>query len=1049
MAKRVGLLLALIGASVLVWMLTSESRARSRRSTSADHEVSANAARDQESTPAAAEPAVVHGRVRAYATGSFVSAAYTFRAGERPSTGRTDAHGTFRFEARTVGVAAELALHAAAFGESTVSVAPLRAGEVRDLGTLWVRAPGRAHILVVDPAGKPVANARVAIGIYGMVAGTPIHPRAQELRTGADGTADASMVGDASWRFFAWGSGFGASAMVTRGIAPGSFVQVLLTLGPPHRLVGRVVDASGAPSPGIEVLVAQDKFTYRDASRYRAVGVEAKTDRDGQYEVHGLRAGIATVYAGVPGGRFFGIATINIPEVPRLDFRYSAAATRGQAVVAGTVRSSVGQPMDGVNVSASIQTDWGYLFERAITDARGRYEITDLPAGLLTGVSARAFGYREREASFARTSLKGDVRVEHDLVMDPRPVLRGVVRDAEGPLPGAQIRVVVRSKLYGATTDGNGHYRLDRAPPGPAIVFASREGYFIPGAPLGRSKFQSVPKELQVKIPTEGEAVLDIVMRRGIPVRGRVTTPEGRPVSDLLLRYQPRHGRNDVHEPRAATDADGRFTIHLPPGDGWLHAVHERYAMDPHKVTVHRSDESKPLSLLVHRKRRVTIKGRVLDLSGPVSGASVRVQASGNLTRVWNTVTRDDGAYELSIEVALGRSWKATVQSPTHRVTTARRSVAADQLSVTLDFQLAPNPTVSGVVVRNGRPVAGARVRIDGGSLPVRVRGERVAAVTDDAGRFALAQRFLFNLNASASTEDARSETVRITAENANDLRLELLPTAPLGGTVRTSDGKPVRFLTITARRLVGMLGTEGRTLERIHTDEHGRFVVPNALPGTYGLDIDGGSGNPIVVSGRHECKTGSLSLALVVKNGAYIAGRVRSVPDSLRVRDVEVMVVDATSGKRVLHARLERDGRFRAGPVPIGVYDVLVTRELEFDGFAAIARRGSVRTGANDVEFVLRSDGDIRGTVVPLEKDDWPGNVIVVAVQMETGHLVPRGELAATAEVDDKGAFVLPAMPPGFYELRWVENYENRKVLARSPPVRPGATRVQLIEQR
>ena len=86
---------------------------------------------------------------------------------------------------------------------------------------------------------------------------------------------------------------------------------------------------------------------------------------------------------------------------------------------------------------------------------------------------------------------------------DAQQTLSGYVRDADGvPLSGATIEIAgTRSSV---TSDASGGFRIQRAPAGRLIVQARRIGF--------------KPAETSIQMPSDGEATLEVVMERTVPV---------------------------------------------------------------------------------------------------------------------------------------------------------------------------------------------------------------------------------------------------------------------------------------------------------------------------------------------------------------------------------------------------------------------------------------------------------------------------------------------------------------------------------------------------
>lgn len=98
--------------------------------------------------------------------------------------------------------------------------------------------------------------------------------------------------------------------------------------------------------------------------------------------------------------------------------------------------------------------------------------------------------------------------------------LTGYVRDAEGvPLSGATIEIAgTRSS---ATSDASGGFRIQRAPAGRLIIQARRIGFR--------------PAETSIQMPSSGDATLEVVMERTVPILDPVLVEGLRARSNMRL----------------------------------------------------------------------------------------------------------------------------------------------------------------------------------------------------------------------------------------------------------------------------------------------------------------------------------------------------------------------------------------------------------------------------------------------------------------------------------------------------------------------------------
>ena len=143
---------------------------------------------------------------------------------------------------------------------------------------------------------------------------------------------------------------------------------------------GRVVNEAGRPLPNARVAAVKLNNQRSESS--------AVTDRDGNFELTGLEPS---------SYRLFALLAAYAPLLSNtgdaIENRYrvgefvTLVLTKG-GVITGTVRTEIGEPVEGVRVRASLARDahrlpwpYGLLFTEQTTDDRGVYRIYGLPAG--------------------------------------------------------------------------------------------------------------------------------------------------------------------------------------------------------------------------------------------------------------------------------------------------------------------------------------------------------------------------------------------------------------------------------------------------------------------------------------------------------------------------------------------------------------------------------------------------------------------------------------------------------------------------------------------
>jgi hypothetical protein len=210
-----------------------------------------------------------------------------------------------------------------------------------------------------------------------------------------------------------------ALADTAAGTAP--LVEVEAVLAPGAELRGLVLDGvTGLPVAGAVVVSETDapvQILSLTGEEYAQHGVLARavSGPDGGFELRDLTPGQHVLRVSAPG------------HAPAWEHALADAAgaevalelTPGGALE-GRVTRPGGAPLEGGRVICSL-TDFGashpvMSYASAITDAEGRYELVDLPAGnwplLSFGVEAEARGPMEPELAFVR--IRAGERARHD-----------------------------------------------------------------------------------------------------------------------------------------------------------------------------------------------------------------------------------------------------------------------------------------------------------------------------------------------------------------------------------------------------------------------------------------------------------------------------------------------------------------------------------------------------------------------------------------------------------------------------------------------------------
>jgi uncharacterized protein (DUF2249 family) len=465
---------------------------------------------------------------------------------------------------------------------------------------------------LVNERGEPVKGASVALRGKGRLAGRGLGSRTFQT---SDFVWDELPPVVAHLRITA--RGYRAKTLEDISIASGQTTEMgEIVLDQGRTLSGRVFDGKGAP-------IAQAGVVARLTGTYDQVG--EMSDAQGQFSIGGLLSGTTDVEASATGyaplSTKVEITSDADPEPLRL------VLDKG-GLVQGTVRTRRGQAVTAAVVTLSPKTVRPTWSRRATTDARGAFELKDLPGG---PVVVSVLGAQGGGGGFANgpggqfqpiMSLELDLRpgetARADMVLREIEILGRVL----GASPVEGLRVSFRNNRgagmgYGdgrtggivpttsgaprfrATTEASGQFRLVVDEAGPYSV--SVETTQNPPATLLRRTV-----EIPELPPDVNEYAVDLTIT-GVRMAGTVVDKDsGRPIPGAMVGA----GTGGM------SGVDGRFETYVAPGPVDVTVTAQRYERGQFKISVTEGLPEQKFELL----RFVPSDDRVL--AGVVRGAN-------------------------------------------------------------------------------------------------------------------------------------------------------------------------------------------------------------------------------------------------------------------------------------------------------------------------------------------------------------------------------------------------------------------------------------------
>ncbi len=424
---------------------------------------------------------------------------------------------------------------------------------------------------------------------------------------------------------------------------------------PAVRIVGRVIDITGAPIADIDVYGSNTvPASFRDKPAL------ARTGPSGQFEFD-------------YDGKTFQLAAENDAWTtafhPRLAVsdreRSALIVVAPRITVAGRVLDGSRRPVEGASVWTSVdektRASLGQILDTssgtsrdARTDADGRFELGDLPAcpGQLT---VRATGY-----SLDSQPMPDHTRLDLEIVLEnperPHAIVRGVVLEPNGrPAEGALVS-------HGAsieTTGPDGRFEFDFALAiGGDEMVPNEQGGWGPMKDFSKlhaikAGFAPAREELPDRktLRERGEPLeLTLVLgAKPLTIRGRVVDERGRAIGGAPVWIQDgtpfghflqKEGdvmmtqdttvenafREKLHTPEVIADAEGRFEI-----DGVLDREYVLIAVESNTMRFGRRDRARAGDATVEivipdDPSAQRVAGRVISHGGkPIAGVHIRL----------------------------------------------------------------------------------------------------------------------------------------------------------------------------------------------------------------------------------------------------------------------------------------------------------------------------------------------------------------------------------------------------------------------------------------
>ncbi len=691
------------------------------------------------------------------------------------------------------------------------------------------------------------------------------------------------------------------------------------------------------------------------------------------------------------------------------------------------ISAETNKPLEGVSVSYNGSFGGKHLKKTVGTGKDGTVTI-EYPAGSkvsMLEITATAPGFVPVFMRWDRFGKPVKIPVAQDLRFERGTAIGGVVKDEAGrPIAGATVyryspptacegaRVVFM--LKGPTTDREGRWRMDDAPPSLADVTleAVHPDYQTGSGPASRNLDSA------------------IVLKKGFRVRGRVVDAGGQPVKGVKVVIG--RDRRIGGPPASTTDARGEF--HLEKcSEGPTVVMVQAEGFEPQIRDIQVDDRTE--HLVVRLEPASTLRVKVVNVQGqPVAGAFVfaaswrgydsialRGETDAEGRFAWRSAPRDVVLYDVGKPGFMPRRKLPLIASDREQLVT-----------------LHPKLTIAGRVTdaETGRPLPKCLI-IEGvgfvGSDQIFWSRERATEVSGEeyTASFNEPNDAMYVRVEAMGYEPAVSRAFR-PDEGRQRFDFALERAEALSGTVRLPDGKPAEGVDVVLATEADLVLLEnGRfasqtTAPRTRTGPDGRFAF-TAVKGQFLLIASGDAGYADATSTEY-AKSDKLILQPWGRlEGELIVGR-QPKPNE----EVSYALLGPPrpgAPKRLIHqyaTHTDDHGRFtfeRVMPGRGSVSRVLVTN---LGRFSIHSTRGGpavdVRPGQTMRVRIGGKGRPVIGRVVldrtPETPIDWTHNSPVFMTRPKHENEATSDYVGAGSNLDKDGRFRLDDVTPGTYEL-------------------------------
>ncbi len=774
-------------------------------------------------------------------------------------------------------------------------------------------------------------------------------------------------------------------------------------------ILGRVVDGEGRPirEATVELNAAPDMRSphfMRIEQGHGSEPITAMTDDDGNFAIDGIPAGKFDLTASRAGFARRKVPAIEITKDSE-PVDVGEIPLRVGEKIQGMVLDGDGQPVEGAEIFLEEAGPMmGFVMagaaEReatATSEASGWFMVEDLSPEERYTLRFQRTGFVER--SVGPIELPATEPLE--VTLDTASRIAGRVLDDGGePIAGASVSlerthtvemggaVMQAMMMTGDDTDAEGRFLFEDQEPGKVKLSAVA------------SRFQEATLH-HLEVP-KGEDLdgIEITLKAGAVVEGRVLAPDGRPAIGASVRLAG-ESPEMIRMGGAGVDGNGYYRLDgLEPGAVSVEATHEDY---PRIVKdIEAKEGINALNLRFEGGQEVA--GMVTSTSGePIGQAVVRLVPAGRYWGGSESVTDNDGGFSMAGVKEGSYRLRAEAEGYAPSTNDMQVEVAGEPVRG-LEVVLDPGATIYGKI-SGLEPESFSKVGVRAESSGYRGLQESGA---DYRGEYRLEHlppgRYTVIATLSDSGSQAKEEVV--VEQGMLEVRADLQFGAGLTLSGRVVRGEqPVHGATIFAE------GIDNDDSGWSRTGQQGEFSIDGLEGGEYTLHVR----NFQTGLGYNETVSLATSRKIVIEvPTAVVAG---TVVDSFDKEPLPGVLVSLESGGGsgrgllpIHTATTDLNGRFEVESIADGDWRLSASKR----GYAAISQQVAVQHGQDVDELRLNMEATEGLTLEARLPSGAIPDELMIAVLDPAGGALVNGHYAT----GENGRVRLTSVPAGSWEL-------------------------------